>query len=430
MTSQFSTPLICKAGDTSEVDTTTTDFCNPLRKSFCRNSLTSRPRSPTIAIILTSAEEERASIPINVDLPTPEPAIIAIRLPLPNVNIVSMTRTPVYNGLVINCLFIGFGAAFFNGREWRPMGIGLSSIGLPNGSITRPNRSSPTGIESSPRVNSTLSPNCTSRISSKGMSNVLFARNPTTSHTESLIFAKAPNVAVGASASIKLPNHLNHTTPLTNAMNRTQLLSQLREPKFFINSAHEEDSKSTIHAANMSSISSNVTCILASQIPLVDSSIAPAPTSLDGCTFHPTFSARNCCANSTLLGSTKTVNSSLRRVASWLQIVSELRLPIVTSDVVQCDEAQLVSIQQHPRALLAPTTDETPVQTLRSLEIPFQALSFRLIAQKLSFSLGVSLIVCLPFPLLRHQLAVQQESLPLAQDLVVRRTFQRIDLSV
>ena len=46
------------------------------------NSRTSRPRSPTSAMTLISAEELRAIMPSMTDLPTPEPANIAHPLSL------------------------------------------------------------------------------------------------------------------------------------------------------------------------------------------------------------------------------------------------------------------------------------------------------------------------------------------------------------
>ena len=63
-------------------------------KSFCMNSRTSRPRSPTRAITLMSAFTFLAIMPIRVDLPTPEPAKMPIRCPLPMVIRLSMAFTP------------------------------------------------------------------------------------------------------------------------------------------------------------------------------------------------------------------------------------------------------------------------------------------------------------------------------------------------
>ena len=60
----------------SEVATTTTDLRIPSSpKSLSMNSRTSLPRSPISAMTLISALVFLANIPINVDFPTPEPAI-------------------------------------------------------------------------------------------------------------------------------------------------------------------------------------------------------------------------------------------------------------------------------------------------------------------------------------------------------------------
>ena len=62
------------------------------------NSWTSRPRSPIRAITLTSASQLRAIMPSSVLLPTPEPAKMPMRWPLPQVSRPSMARTPVASG--------------------------------------------------------------------------------------------------------------------------------------------------------------------------------------------------------------------------------------------------------------------------------------------------------------------------------------------
>ena len=62
------------------------------------NSRTSRPRSPTREMTLTSAVVYRAIIPKSVLLPTPDPAKIPILCPVPRVSIPSTTRTPTDRG--------------------------------------------------------------------------------------------------------------------------------------------------------------------------------------------------------------------------------------------------------------------------------------------------------------------------------------------
>ena len=79
----------------SEVATTTTARARPSRpRSRSMNSATSRPRSPIRATTDTSAAVPRAIIDISDDLPTPEPAKIPSRWPLPHGMRPSSTRTP------------------------------------------------------------------------------------------------------------------------------------------------------------------------------------------------------------------------------------------------------------------------------------------------------------------------------------------------
>ncbi|MNJ55014.1 hypothetical protein D3C77_504850 [compost metagenome] len=77
-------------------------------KSFSIKSSTSRPRSPTSAITLTSADVLRAIIPISVLLPTPEPANMPTRWPLPIVRRPSIALTPILIGVNTRGLFSGF----------------------------------------------------------------------------------------------------------------------------------------------------------------------------------------------------------------------------------------------------------------------------------------------------------------------------------
>ena len=79
----------------SEVATTRMERRIPSSpRSFCMNSRTSRPRSPTRAMTLMSAFTFLAIMPSSVDLPTPEPAKMPIRWPLPMVSRPSMAFTP------------------------------------------------------------------------------------------------------------------------------------------------------------------------------------------------------------------------------------------------------------------------------------------------------------------------------------------------
>ena len=70
----------------------------PSPRSSCRNSCTSRPRSPISPITETSAATLRASIDSSTDLPTPEPAKMPMRWPRQQVMKVLSARTPRSSG--------------------------------------------------------------------------------------------------------------------------------------------------------------------------------------------------------------------------------------------------------------------------------------------------------------------------------------------
>src|SRR5713226_8668488 len=83
----------------SEVDTTTTERFRPSSpRSSCRNSCTSRPRSPTSPITDTSATTLRASMESSTDLPTPDPAKMPMRCPRQQVMKALSARTPRSSG--------------------------------------------------------------------------------------------------------------------------------------------------------------------------------------------------------------------------------------------------------------------------------------------------------------------------------------------
>ena len=102
------------------------------------NSRSSRPRSPTSPMTLTSATVLRAIMPISVDLPTPEPAMMPTRWPLPRVRQPFMARTPTSMGSQMRGRSMGEGAGAKMGLKRRgAMGSPLS-MGLPKASTTRP----------------------------------------------------------------------------------------------------------------------------------------------------------------------------------------------------------------------------------------------------------------------------------------------------
>ncbi|MCG3122718.1 MAG: hypothetical protein GIKADHBN_01119 [Phycisphaerales bacterium] len=110
------------------------------------NSFTSRPRSPIRAMTLTSASERAAIVPSSVLFPTPGPAKMPIRWPLPRVVKRSTARTPVCSGWVMRLRasgWIGRGVSGIGMRSW--MGP-LPSMGRPRPSTQRPSMRSPTGV--------------------------------------------------------------------------------------------------------------------------------------------------------------------------------------------------------------------------------------------------------------------------------------------
>src|SRR3972149_4096304 len=140
-------PFTLNMAGLSEVTETTTDFLNDSSlKHFSINSRTSRPRSPIRAITFTSASEFLAIIPINVLFPTPLPAKIPNRCPLPQVNNPSITLSPVFIGSFIRFLFKGSGGELYI-EQCPSVFIGsFPSIGSPKPPITRPRSPSPTPI--------------------------------------------------------------------------------------------------------------------------------------------------------------------------------------------------------------------------------------------------------------------------------------------
>ena len=107
----FAALFLSRAG-LSEVATTTTKRRMPSSpKSRSMNSRTSLPRSPIKAMTLISALVFLANIPMRVDLPTPEPAKIPMRCPLPTVIIPSTAFTPSGSTSLMIFLLKGSGGA-------------------------------------------------------------------------------------------------------------------------------------------------------------------------------------------------------------------------------------------------------------------------------------------------------------------------------
>ena len=100
------------SGLLSEVATTSTLRDMPSGpRSRSMNSTTSRPRSPTRPMTLTSALVYRAIMPSVVDLPTPEPAMMPTRWPLPRVSRPLTERMPTSRGSLMRGRSRGLGGS-------------------------------------------------------------------------------------------------------------------------------------------------------------------------------------------------------------------------------------------------------------------------------------------------------------------------------
>jgi hypothetical protein len=95
---------------------------------------------------LTSALVPRAIMPMSVDFPTPEPAMMPTRWPLPRVKRPFMARTPTSRGSEMRGLSRGLGGSAKMGRNFRGKMGPISSMGLPKASTVRPRKRRPTGI--------------------------------------------------------------------------------------------------------------------------------------------------------------------------------------------------------------------------------------------------------------------------------------------
>ena len=165
----------------SEVATMTTErFMPSSPRSRSINSRTSLPRSPISAMTLISALVFLANIPSRVLLPTPEPAKIPIRCPLPTVISPSTAFTPSGSTSLIILRFIGSGGAASTGHSSVAL-IASTSVGRPIPSKVCPNTSFPTKTDKGCPVFSTIHPTPIPSMLSKGISSKRLSLNPTTS---------------------------------------------------------------------------------------------------------------------------------------------------------------------------------------------------------------------------------------------------------
>ena len=138
------------SGGSLDVETTITERLRPSSPITSRNSPTSRPRSPTSAITITSAAAPRHIIPSSVLLPTPLPPKIPSLCPRPQVVNASSARMPHPSGSRIGSRSSAFGAdpsiSTMRVERYPP----IPSSGCPFASSTRPSMSGPTGTDGRP----------------------------------------------------------------------------------------------------------------------------------------------------------------------------------------------------------------------------------------------------------------------------------------
>ena len=195
--------LMRSSAGSSDVETTTTLRARPSGpRSRSMNSRTSRPRSPISAITFTSVEALRAIIPSTVLLPTPEPAKMPTRWPLPAVSSPSMARTPVVSRSTIPRRRIGCGGVPNIGLL-NLVAIGpRPSMGRPSPSTTRPSSSGPTGAVKSMPSEVTRAPACTPCRAARGISWV----------------RSSLKLTISASSGCSPSRSISHTSPISPGM--------------------------------------------------------------------------------------------------------------------------------------------------------------------------------------------------------------------
>ena len=149
-------------------------------KSRSTNSLTSLPRSPIRAITLISALVFLANIPRSVLFPTPLPANMPIRCPLPTVSNPSTAFTPRGSTLLIISLSIGSGGAASTGYS-SVYSNSEPSVGFPSPSSVCPSMPSPTFTDKGRSIFSTTLPGPIPSTTSYGIRSTFESLNPTTS---------------------------------------------------------------------------------------------------------------------------------------------------------------------------------------------------------------------------------------------------------
>ena len=127
-----SAPRARTRADWSPVATTSTERFSPSAPSeLVMKSCTSRPRSPSSAMTLTSACAWRAIMPSSVLLPTPEPAKMPMRWPRPTVSTPSSARTPVAMGSSMGRRSSGLGGSAESGTRTVVPRSPMPSMGWP-----------------------------------------------------------------------------------------------------------------------------------------------------------------------------------------------------------------------------------------------------------------------------------------------------------
>ena len=187
---------------------TTMLLCIACLSLVSRKSLTSRPRSPIRPVTTISASAPAIIWPISTDLPTPEPAMMAMRWPRPAVSSALTARTPRSNGSVTRPRSRTLPFTPLSGQTPPAMIGPLRSSGWPMASMTRPISPSPTCTILAWLSGSTRMPFSSGASASSGTNKVRSPRKPTTSARQT-----DPSLA-----RTRAPEPIGRRKPVTSSM--------------------------------------------------------------------------------------------------------------------------------------------------------------------------------------------------------------------
>ena len=128
-----------------------------------------------------SASVYRAIMPSSTDFPTPEPAMMPIRCPRPQVRQELIDLIPTSSGCLIRLRFMGLITSGYNGISVDVSSSPFPSRGRINGSKTLPSKPSPTGTIAGRSSGTTRHLGPIPCALCKGITSILSWRNPTTS---------------------------------------------------------------------------------------------------------------------------------------------------------------------------------------------------------------------------------------------------------